>query len=43
VNDEAISLDTVSELDEERATAGAYSNVSTNKLQLLTRTQSLEF
>jgi len=43
VNDQAISLDTASELDEERATAGAYSNVNTNKLQLLTRTQSLEF
>jgi hypothetical protein len=40
---EAISLNTASELDEERATASAYSNVSTNKLKLLTRTQSLEF
>jgi hypothetical protein len=43
VNDEAISLDTASELDEVRATEGAYNNVSTNKLKLFTRTQSLEF
>lgn len=36
-------LDTASELDEDRATAGAYSNVSTDKLKLLTSTQPLEF
>jgi len=38
VNDEAILFDTASELDEDRATAGAYSNVSTDKLKLLTST-----
>jgi hypothetical protein len=43
VNDEAISLNTANELDEERAMAGPCSNASTNKLKLLTRTQSLGF
>lgn len=38
MNDEAILLDTASELDEDTATAGAYSNVSKDKLKLFTST-----